>query len=91
MITVSYSGTASGNTDPVQLAPGTLMFISAEDEPAGLEKVTYKLDDQPALIYRVPLSGLTQGKTHTITIVAEDLLGNVTQKVVHVVVKEQAR
>jgi hypothetical protein len=91
VITVSYSGAEVGNTDPVQLAPGTLMFISAEDEPAGLEKITYKLDDQPALIYRVPLSRFTPGKTHTITIVAEDLLGNLTQKVVHVVVKEQAR
>ena len=90
-ITVSYSSAADGNGDPVQMAPGTLIFISAEDEPAGLEKITYKLDDQPALIYRVPLSGFAPGKAHTITIVAEDLLGNLTQKVVHVLLKEQAR
>ena len=90
-ITVTFSGTADGSSDPIQMQPGTLMFISAEDEPAGLEKVTYKLDDQPPLIYRVPLSGFSQGKTHTITIVATDLLENQTVKVIHVVVKEQAR
>lgn len=91
VITVSYSNPAEGSGDSVQLTPGTLMFISAEDEPAGLEKITYKLDDQPALIYRVPLSGLAPGKTHTITIVAQDLLENRTEKVIHVVVKEQAK
>ena len=72
----------------MQLDPRTLIFISADDQPAGLEKVTYKLDDQPALIYRTPLSGFVPGKMHTITIVAQDLLQNQTVKVVHVLVKE---
>jgi hypothetical protein len=90
-ITVSYSEPVEGSASPVQLAPGTLMFISAEDTPAGLDKITYKLDDQPALIYRAPLSRFAPGKTHTVTIVAEDLLGNQTVKTVRVAVKEPAR
>ena len=91
-ISVSYSSeTVNANADPVELEPGTLMFISAEDAPAGLDKITYKLDDHPALIYRAPLSRFTPGITHTITIVAEDLLGNQTVKTVRVVVKGQTR
>lgn len=87
-ITVSYSTQVVGAGAAVQMDPGTLMFISADDQPAGLEKITYKLDDQPALIYRAPLSGFTPGKTHTITIVAQDLLENRSEKVIRVVVKE---
>lgn len=67
------------------------MIISAEDSPAGLEKLTYKIDDQPALIYRSPLSGFTPGVVHTVTIAAEDLLGNRSEKVVHLRLKERAR
>ena len=91
VITVTYSTTVNTGAETLQLDPGTLIFISAEDEPAGLEKVTYKLDDQPALIYRTPLSGFSPGKTHTITIVANDLLENRSEKVIHLVVKEQAQ
>ncbi len=88
VITVSFSTPVDENAATVLLDPRTLIFISADDQPAGLEKVTYKLDDQPALIYRTPLSGFTKGKTHTITIVAQDLLENQTVKVMHVLVKE---
>jgi len=91
VITVSYSTPVNTGAETLQLDPGTLIFISAEDEPAGLEKITYKLDDQPALIYRTPLSGFAPGKTHTITIVANDLLENRSEKVIHLVVKEQAQ
>jgi hypothetical protein len=91
VITVSYSTPVDANAATVLLDPRTLMFISADDQPAGLEKVTYKLDDQPALIYRTPLSGFTRGKTHTITIVAQDLLENQTVKVIHVLVKEPSQ
>jgi hypothetical protein len=91
VIDVSYSTPVNTSADPLQLDTGTLMFISAEDSPAGLEKITYKLDNQPALIYRTPLSGFAPGKTHTITIVAEDLLQNRSEKVVHLVVKEKAQ
>lgn len=88
VITVSFSTPVDANAATVLLDPRTLIFISADDQPAGLEKITYKLDDQPALIYRTPLSGFTPGKTHTITIVAQDLLENRTEKVLHVLVKE---
>jgi hypothetical protein len=91
VITVTFSTAVNTSGETLQLAPGTLIFISAEDEPAGLEKVTYKLDDQPALIYRTPLSGFSPGKTHTITIVANDLLENRSEKVIHLVVKEQGQ
>jgi hypothetical protein len=91
VINVSYSTQVNTAADLLQLDTGTLMFISAEDSPAGLEKITYKLDDQPPLIYRTPLSGFTPGKTHTITIVAEDLLQNRSEKVVRLVVKEKAQ
>lgn len=91
VITVSYSEPVEENANLVQLTPGTLMFISAEDTPAGLDKITYKLDDQPALIYRAPLSRFAPGKTHTVTIVAEDLLGNQTVKTMRVAIKEPAR
>jgi hypothetical protein len=91
VIGVTYSKEVNTTSDVVQLDPGTLIFIAAEDEPAGLQKITYKLDDQPALIYRTPLSGFAPGKTHTLTIVASDLLENRSEKVVHLVVKEQAQ
>lgn len=91
VINVSYSTPVNTGADPLQMDSGTLIFISAEDSPAGLEKITYKLDDQPPLIYRTPLSGFTPGKLHTITIVAEDLLQNRSEKVVRLVVKEKAQ
>jgi hypothetical protein len=91
VISVSYSKPVNTNAGTLQIDSGTLMFISAEDEPAGLEKITYKLDDQPALIYRTPLSDFAPGKTHTITITAEDLLENRSVKVIHLVVKGHAQ
>jgi hypothetical protein len=91
VISVSFSRPVDEGASVIQLVRGTLMFIDADDVPAGLEKITYKLDDQPVLIYRTPLSGFAPGKTHTITIVADDLLGNRSEKVVHVAVKEQAQ
>ncbi len=90
-VTLSYSGPVDNAGDTALLPPGTLLFVSVEDVSIGLQKITYKLDDQPELIYRTPLSGFTPGKTHTITVVAEDLLGNRTVKVVHVRMKEQTK
>jgi len=90
-VTVSYSGPVVNSADAVGLAPGTLMFVAVDDISIGLQKITYKLDDQPELIYRVPLSGFSPGKLHTVTIVAQDLLGNRTVKTVHVRVKESGR
>ncbi len=90
-IGVSYSASVTTEASTVQAAPGTLLFISAEDAPAGLRKVTYRIDDQPELIYRTPLSGFAPGKTYTIAIMAEDLLGNRSQKTVRVRIQERAR
>ena len=90
-ISVSYSVPVAANAAVLQLEPGTLMFIAAEDVPAGVQKITCKIDDQPELIYRTPLSGFTPGKTHTVVIAAEDLLGNRSEKIVHLHVREQTR
>jgi hypothetical protein len=91
VIGVHFSGQVDASSGITQLPPGSVMIISAEDSPAGLEKLTYKIDDQPALIYRSPLSGFTPGVVHTVTIAAEDLLGNRSEKVVHLRLKERAR
>jgi len=77
--------------DSVVLAPGTLLFVAAEDLPAGLQKITCRIDDQPETIYRSPLSGFSPGKVHTVVISAEDLLGNHSVKTIHLQVKERAR
>ena len=91
IIGVHFSGQVDASAGTVALLPGAVMFITAEDSPAGLDKLTYKIDDQPPLIYRSPLSGFVPGVVHTVTIVAEDLLGNKSEKVVHLRVKERAR
>jgi hypothetical protein len=91
VIAVTFSRQVNETGMLIQLEPGALMFIEADDAPAGLAKIIYKLDDQPALIYRTPLSGFVPGKNHTITIIAEDLLENRTQKVVHLLVREQPK
>lgn len=91
VIALSYSAPAGNAGGNVVLEPGTLLFVDATDKPAGLKKITYKLDDQPELIYRNPLSSFHAGKVHTLVIVAEDLLGNRTERVLHLEVKEGAR
>ncbi len=90
IIDISYSAPVETVADTLQLQPGTLIFVATEDVPAGLEKITYKIDDSPEYIYRTPLSGFAPGKTHTLTIAAQDLLSNRSVKVVRLVVKEQA-
>jgi len=91
VITVSYSDPVTSAGDSVVLAPGTLLFVAAEDLPAGLQKITCRIDDQPETIYRSPLSGFSPGKVHTVVISAEDLLGNHSVKTIHLQVKERAR
>jgi hypothetical protein len=88
VIGVLYSKPVETAGDTVAVELGTLMFVTAEDVPAGLDKITTKVDDQPEKVYRTPLSGFSLGKTHSIEIVAVDALGNRTQKLIHLRVKE---
>jgi hypothetical protein len=91
VITTTYSAPVDAAGDSVLMPPGTLVFVDAEDSPAGMQKITCKVDSRPEVIYRTPLSGFAPGSAHTITIVAEDLLGNRSEKVVHLKVKETSK
>ena len=91
VIDVSFSEPAQSGADGTLVERGTLVFVSAEDAPAGLKKITWKMDDELEREYRTPLSGFAPGSTHTITIVAEDLLGNQSRKIVRVRVKGAAQ
>jgi hypothetical protein len=88
VIDVSYSEPVQSGADGVAVERGTLLFVSAADTPAGLKKITWKMDDELEREYRNPLTGFAAGITHTITIVAEDLLGNQSRKTVRLRVKE---
>lgn len=91
VIDVTFNQPVEATPALTAIGSATLIFLKAEDHPAGLAKLTYKIDAQPELIYRSPLSGLAPGKLHTITVVAEDLLGNRSEKTLHLRVKETAR
>jgi|GEM_PF-6849141 len=90
-INVTYSAPVQASGDSVTVQPGTLLLIDTSDVPAGLQKITYKVDDRPEFEYRAPLSGFSPEKLHTIRISAEDLLGNRSEKVVHLLVKGQTK
>lgn len=79
-IEVTWSAQPADVGGVLHVPPGELIFVSAEDEPAGLQEITYSIDGQAPMIYRAPLSGFAPGSTHTITIVAEDLVGNRSQR-----------
>jgi hypothetical protein len=88
VVAISYSTPVDNAGDTVAIDPETLIYVSAEDAPAGLEKITCKVDDQPERVYRTPLARFSPGKVHTVTIAADDLVGNRTVKTIHVRVKE---
>jgi hypothetical protein len=88
VIDVSFSEPVQSGADGVLVGRGTLLFVSAEDAPAGLKKITWKMDGDLEREYRNPLAGFALGSTHTITLLAEDLLGNQSRRTVRLRVKE---
>jgi hypothetical protein len=90
VINITYTRPPDAGPAVVLLQPGSLILVAADD-PTGLKKITYKIDDQPELIYRTPLSGFVPGRVYTVSIVAEDLLGNRSQKTMRVRMKEATR
>jgi hypothetical protein len=90
-ISVSFGIPTALAGDVYPIEPRTLLFISAEDAPAGLEKITYRVDGGPEQIYRTPLSRFEPGKVHTIQITAQDFLGNISTKILKVELKDNRR
>lgn len=69
------------------LPPGALLFVSAEDASGGLQKITYRIDGGAELIYRAPLSNFRPGSFPSIVVAATDLLGNRSEKTLHLKIK----
>jgi hypothetical protein len=91
VIDVTWSAQPVDLGGVLHIQPGMLLFLSAQDQPAGLQELTYGIDGQPQRIYRAPLSGFAPGTSHTVTVVAEDLVGNRSQRTIKIQVDNKSQ
>jgi hypothetical protein len=76
------AGTNSSN-EKVPVYPSYVtLFLAATDQQTGFDEIRYSLNNEKPKVYEGLIKGFEKNKTYTIVIMAEDKLGNKTQKTI---------
>lgn len=68
--------------EPVVIPAYSMLFLTAIDKEIGAEKILYRINDAAETVYIGPVKGFLPDQEYNISVVAIDLLGNQTEKVI---------
>ena len=79
-VTTSVSAQSTDQRNVFVIPAGASIYISAEDEHTGIEKITYSINGGDERLYRTPITGFKPGDRIPLIVRAADRVGNVEEK-----------